>query len=83
MLWVIRDDIGLAGTKYGSDLAQCGACTVMVEGVAVRSCVTSVEGVEGRKVRTIESIESDGTWQARSRRMGEAHSSSVRVGPEA
>lgn len=59
LLWVIRDDLGLTGTKYGCGLAQCGACTVLVDGVAVRSCVTPIEGVAGRTITTIEAIESD------------------------
>jgi len=59
LLWVIRDELGLTGTKYGCGLAQCGACTVMVDGVAMRSCVTPVEGVAGRAITTIEAIEDD------------------------
>lgn len=59
LLWLIRDDIGLTGTKYGCGLAQCGACAVMVDGMLVRSCVTPVEGVVGRKIRTIEAVEDD------------------------
>ncbi|KPW52755.1 hypothetical protein ALO95_200038 [Pseudomonas syringae pv. antirrhini] len=59
LLWVIRDDIGLTGTKYGCGLAQCGACSVMVDGLLVRSCVTPVEGLVGAKIRTIEAIEED------------------------
>jgi isoquinoline 1-oxidoreductase alpha subunit len=63
LLWLIREDLGLSGTKFGCGLAQCGACTVMVDGLAVRSCVTPVEGVVGRDIRTIESIESDALGQ--------------------
>jgi isoquinoline 1-oxidoreductase alpha subunit len=59
LLWVIRDELGLTGTKYGCGLAQCGACSVLVDGVAVRSCVTPVEGMAGRKITTIEAIEED------------------------
>ncbi|UCJ16039.1 (2Fe-2S)-binding protein [Pseudomonas sp. MM211] len=59
LLWLIRDDIGLTGTKYGCGLAQCGACAVMVDGFLVRSCVTPVEGVAGREIRTIEAVEDD------------------------
>ncbi|CAH2602533.1 Isoquinoline 1-oxidoreductase subunit alpha [Rhodovastum atsumiense] len=59
LLWVIRDELGLTGTKYGCGLAQCGACTVLVDGVAVRSCVTPVGSVAGRAVTTIEAIERD------------------------
>ena len=59
LLWVIRDVIGLNGTKYGCGVAECGACTVHVEGVAVRSCVTAVGDVEGA-VTTIEGLSPDG-----------------------
>ncbi len=59
LLWVIRDDLGLTGTKYGCGLAQCGACTVLVDGVAVRSCVTPVAGMAGKHITTIEAIEED------------------------
>lgn len=59
LLWVIRDDLGMTGTKYGCGLAQCGACSVLVDGAIVRSCVTPVESVVGRAVTTIEAIESD------------------------
>lgn len=73
LLWLIREDLGLSGTKFGCGLAQCGACTVLVDGVAVRSCVIPVEGVVGREIRTIESIESDvGIAPARSIARNEA-----------
>ena len=59
LLWVIRDDLGLTGTKYGCGLAQCGACSVLVNGNVVRSCVTPVAAVAGLEVTTIEAIEAD------------------------
>lgn len=59
LLWVIRDNLGMTGTKYGCGLAQCGACSVLVDGNVVRSCVMPVAGVVGREVTTIEAIESD------------------------
>jgi len=59
LLWAIRDEIGLTGTKYGCGLAQCGACSVLVDGVLTRSCVTPVESVVGRRITTIEAIEED------------------------
>lgn len=59
LLWVIRDELGLTGTKYGCGVAQCGACTVMVDGQAIRSCVTPVENVVGLPITTIEAIEQD------------------------
>ena len=54
LLWAIRDDIGLTGTKYGCGIAQCGACTVHVDGEAVRSCVLPVTAVAGKTIATIE-----------------------------
>jgi len=59
LLWVIRDELGLTGTKYGCGLAQCGACSVMIDGAVVRSCVTPVDGLAGRKITTIEAVEDD------------------------
>ena len=58
LLWVLRDDIGLTGTKFGCGVAQCGACTVHVDGQPVRSCVTPAAAVGGRKVTTIEGLQS-------------------------
>lgn len=60
LLWVIRDELGLKGTKFGCGIAQCGACTVHVNGTAVRSCITSVDTVEGAAVTTIEGLTADG-----------------------
>ncbi len=60
LLWVLRDLLGLTGTKYGCGVAACGACTVHVDGVAVRSCVTPVSAVIGKSVRTIEALGSVG-----------------------
>ncbi len=59
LLWVLRDSLDLTGTKYGCGLAQCGACTVHLDGEPVRSCVTPVADVEGASVVTIEQIGSD------------------------
>lgn len=61
LLWVIRDDLGMTGTKYGCGLSQCGACSVMIDGQVVRSCVTPVDKVAGRQITTIEAIEADET----------------------
>ena len=58
LLWVLRDEIGLTGTKYGCGVAQCGACTVHVDGQAMRSCVAPLSAVAGRKVTTIEGLQS-------------------------
>ena len=56
LLWVLRENLGLTGTKYGCGAAQCGACTVHVNGNPVRSCVTPVSAVAGKKVTTIEGL---------------------------
>ena len=61
LLWAIREQVGLTGTKYGCGVAQCGACTVHVEGSAVRSCVMPVAAVEGKQVTTIEGLAAGGT----------------------
>ena len=58
LLWYIREQAGLTGTKFGCGVAMCGACTVHVDGVATRSCVTPVAAVEGASVKTIEGLES-------------------------
>jgi len=60
LLWVLRDDIGLTGTKFGCGAALCGACTVLVNNEAVRSCATPMKDVDGKKVVTIEGLASDG-----------------------
>ncbi|HEY2996837.1 MAG TPA: (2Fe-2S)-binding protein, partial [Methylomirabilota bacterium] len=59
LLWVLRDTLGYTGTKYGCGMSQCGACTVHVEGVATRSCVTPVGAVAGKKITTVEGLSPD------------------------
>ena len=59
LLWILRDEIGLTGTKYGCGAGLCGACTVHVNGRAVRSCSTPLSAVEGKKVTTIEGLSPD------------------------
>jgi aerobic-type carbon monoxide dehydrogenase small subunit (CoxS/CutS family) len=59
LLWVIRDELGLTGTKFGCGVAQCGACTVHVNGLATRSCVMPVSAVTGKSVVTIEHLSAD------------------------
>lgn len=59
LLWALRDGVGLTGTKYGCGIAQCGACTVHVDGEATRSCVTPIEAVAGRQIVTIEGLASE------------------------
>jgi isoquinoline 1-oxidoreductase alpha subunit len=62
LLWVLREQLGLTGTKYGCGVAQCGACTVHIDGVAVRSCVMPVSGVQpASKIVTIEGLSRDGS----------------------
>ena len=60
LLWAIRENVGLTGTKYGCGIAQCGACTVHVDGVATRSCSFPVSGAVGTKVTTIEGLAQNG-----------------------
>jgi isoquinoline 1-oxidoreductase subunit alpha len=59
LLWVLRDQLGLTGTKYGCGIAQCGACTVHIDGEATRSCVTTVEMADGKRITTIEGLAED------------------------
>ena len=61
LLWVLRDTLGMVGTKYGCGISQCGACTVHVDGKAVRSCATPVSSLDGKKVTTIEGLSADGS----------------------
>jgi len=60
LLWAIREQVGLTGTKYGCGIAQCGACTVHVDGKAVRSCVMPVSAAEGKQITTIEGLAAGG-----------------------
>jgi aerobic-type carbon monoxide dehydrogenase small subunit (CoxS/CutS family) len=70
LLWTLRDGLGLTGTKFGCGIAQCGACTVHLDGQPIRSCVTPVSAVGNKKVTTIEGLSADGThpvqraWEA-------------------
>lgn len=60
MLWVLRDHLNLVGTKYGCGIAQCGACTIHLDGVAVRSCLLPVSSITNKKITTIEGLSEDG-----------------------
>jgi isoquinoline 1-oxidoreductase subunit alpha len=60
LLWALRDELGLTGTKYGCGAAQCGACTVHLDGQAIRACVTPITAAEGRQVTTIEGVTDEG-----------------------
>jgi aerobic-type carbon monoxide dehydrogenase small subunit (CoxS/CutS family) len=59
LLWVLRDTLGMTGTKFGCGMALCGACTVHLEGEAIRSCITPVSSVAGKKITTIEGLSPD------------------------
>jgi isoquinoline 1-oxidoreductase alpha subunit len=61
LLWAIRENVGLTGTKYGCGIAQCGACTVHIDGAAMRSCGVSVSEAIGKRITTIEGLGSEGT----------------------
>lgn len=61
LLWVVRDELKLTGTKFGCGIAQCGACTVHLDGVPIRSCVTPVSAVAGKSITTIEGIGTENT----------------------
>ena len=61
LLWVLRDSLKLTGTKYGCGIAQCGACTVLIDGRATRSCSVPLSAVAGRAITTIEGLSSEGT----------------------
>jgi isoquinoline 1-oxidoreductase alpha subunit len=60
LLWVLRDLMGLTGTKFGCGIAQCGACTVHIDGAPLRACVTPVSAVAGKKITTIEGLSANG-----------------------
>ncbi|MAD97562.1 MAG: (2Fe-2S)-binding protein [Flavobacteriaceae bacterium] len=61
LLWVLRDELNLVGTKFGCGIAQCGACTVHIGGVAMRSCSLPISSIEGEKITTIEGLSEDGS----------------------
>ena len=64
LLWALREQLGLTGTKYGCGIAQCGACTVHIDGEAMRACATAVEDAAGKKITTIEGLSHDRTHAA-------------------
>ena len=61
LLWILRDELGLRGTKYGCGIAACGACTVHLDGEPARACVMPLSAVEGKKITTIEALSKDGS----------------------
>jgi isoquinoline 1-oxidoreductase alpha subunit len=64
VLWALRDTLGMTGTKFGCGAALCGACTVHIDGVATRSCITPISAVAGRKITTIEAVGNDRVGRA-------------------
>jgi isoquinoline 1-oxidoreductase alpha subunit len=64
LLWVLRDELGMTGTKFGCGMALCGACTVHMDGQPIRACVTPISAVAGRAISTIEGVETDTIGQA-------------------
>ena len=64
LLWVVRDHLNLTGTKFGCGMALCGACTVLVNGAATRSCVTPVSSIEGKRINTIEGLPNNAVTKA-------------------
>jgi isoquinoline 1-oxidoreductase alpha subunit len=81
LLWIIRDHIGLTGTKYGCGAGLCGACTVHVDGRALRSCQTSAAAVEGAKVVTIEGLSADASHPLQKAWIAEQVPSAATVNP--
>lgn len=63
LLWALRDELGMTGTKFGCGMAMCGACTVHMDGAAIRSCVTPISAVSGRAISTIEGMQADPVGQ--------------------
>jgi isoquinoline 1-oxidoreductase alpha subunit len=61
LLWVLRENLGMTGTKFGCGVAQCGACTVHLDGQPIRSCTTPIAAVQGKKITTIEGLSADGS----------------------
>ena len=64
LLWVLRDELGMTGTKFGCGMVLCGACTVHLDGAPIRSCITPIAAAAGKKVNTIESMEGDNVGRA-------------------
>ncbi len=79
LLWVLRDELDLTGTKYGCGEGQCGACTVLMEGAPVRSCITRVSAVAGKEITTIEGLAQNGKLHPRAGSLYRSRRAAVRV----
>ena len=82
LLWAIRENIGLTGTKYGCGIAQCGACTVHIDGVAVRSCGVQVSEAVGKQITTIEGLAVERRTDQGAASLGRQRRSAMRLLPE-
>ena len=82
LLWVLREQLGLTGTKYGCGIAQCGACTVHIDGVATRSCQVPVNSVGAKKIATIEGLADERQAEQDPGGLGGARRAPVRLLPE-
>lgn len=81
LLWVLRDRLDLTGTKYGCGIAQCGACTIHLDGVATRCCVLPVSAAVGKSITTIEGLSADGSTPCSARGLSWTHLSAGTVSP--
>ena len=82
LLWVLRDNVGMTGTKYGCGIAQCGACTVHVDGVAMRSCSVPVSAVAGKQITTIEGLAVNGALHQGAAGLARPRRAAMRLLPE-
>ena len=81
LLWVLRDVLGMTGTKFGCGMALCGACTVHIDGAPTRSCITSIDSVGTSSVTTIEAIRRDSSWRPDPEGLARARGGAVRLLP--
>ena len=82
LLWVLREQVGLTGTKYGCGIAQCGACTVHIDGVAMRSCCVPVSDAVGKQITTIEGLAQNGILHTRAESLARTRRAAMRLLPE-
>ena len=81
LLWYLRDELDLTGAKFGCGMGLCGACTVHLNGEAIRSCVTPLKAAAGKRITTIEGLSANGTHPCQAR-LGETQRGAVRILPE-